>query len=168
MRNCKMCNKETKNVLFCSRKCANTYKNINNHPTKGKGKGTPFCQKCKTNHVPSYGYKLCTDCSKNRFIFSTDPSKKELREKYRHSKHSTGMQSYIRTHARLIFFKSKNQVVSCANCGYDKHVEVCHKIPITDFNEESKLSQINSLENLVGLCPNCHWELDNYLLQINM
>jgi hypothetical protein len=24
---------------------------------------------------------------------------------------------------------------------------------------------VNSLDNLVGLCPNCHWEFDHGLLQ---
>jgi hypothetical protein len=25
---------------------------------------------------------------------------------------------------------------------------------------------VNSLDNLVGLCPNCHWEFDHGLLQL--
>jgi predicted HNH restriction endonuclease len=25
---------------------------------------------------------------------------------------------------------------------------------------------VNALDNLVGLCPNCHWEFDHGLLQL--
>ena len=48
----------------------------------------------------------------------------------------------------------------CSVCGYDKHVELAHKKSIGSFSKDSKLSEINSLENLVYLCPNHHWELD--------
>lgn len=34
------------------------------------------------------------------------------------------------------------------------------------FSMDSLISEINSLENLIYLCPNCHWEFDNELLII--
>lgn len=51
-------------------------------------------------------------------------------------------------------------------CGYDKHVEVCHIKAIRDFDLKTKIKDINSKENLVLLCPNCHWEFDNGLLTL--
>jgi len=52
----------------------------------------------------------------------------------------------------------------CYNCGYDKHIEVCHKKAVSNFSDDSKLSEINALDNLIALCRNCHWEFDNGLL----
>ena len=50
---------------------------------------------------------------------------------------------------------------SCECCGYDKHFEAAHIKPIGSFPLDTPISDINSLENLVSLCPNCHWEFDN-------
>lgn len=52
----------------------------------------------------------------------------------------------------------------CVNCDYFKHAEVCHIKSIQDFVKDTPISVINSLENLVALCPNCHWEFDHGLL----
>lgn len=49
----------------------------------------------------------------------------------------------------------------CEKCGYDKHVEVCHIKPIHSFDLETSLEVINDKNNLIILCPNCHWEFDN-------
>ena len=47
-----------------------------------------------------------------------------------------------------------------------KHVELCHIKPIHSFSETSTLGEINSENNVVQLCPNCHWEFDNGFLDI--
>lgn len=52
-------------------------------------------------------------------------------------------------------------IKECENCGYDKHVEVCHIKPISDFNEDALITDINNRSNIKILCPNCHWEFDN-------
>ena len=54
----------------------------------------------------------------------------------------------------------------CFACGYNKHIEVCHKRPISEFSLATKMGVVNSKENLVYLCPNHHWELDNKLLKL--
>lgn len=61
---------------------------------------------------------------------------------------------------------SLKPTLKCSNCGYDKHVEVCHIKSISSFNNESKISEINDISNLILLCPNCHWELDNGILKL--
>ena len=41
----------------------------------------------------------------------------------------------------------------CMKCGYDKHVEVCHIKPISQFSEDTLLSTINDRANLLLLIP---------------
>lgn len=55
---------------------------------------------------------------------------------------------------------------SCAICGYEKHVELAHIRPVTDFPDEALLSEVNHPSNVVQLCPNCHWEFDKGLLTL--
>lgn len=54
----------------------------------------------------------------------------------------------------------------CAACGYDTHVEVCHIKPISSYEPETAVADINHPENLIYLCPNHHWELDNGVLKL--
>lgn len=67
--------------------------------------------------------------------------------------------------ARITFFKN-NKNPKCHICGYDKHVEVAHIKAVSEFEDSATISEINSVNNLIGLCPNHHWEYDNGLLTI--
>ncbi len=58
----------------------------------------------------------------------------------------------------------KSYVPICANCNYNKHVEVCHIKGISDFPDDAQVKEINHVDNLRYLCRNCHWELDNGLI----
>lgn len=80
---------------------------------------------------------------------------------------SRGKFHNIRIHARKVM-KEANVDKACKICGYKNYVEVCHIKAIADFNKDSLVKNINSLNNLLYLCPNHHWELDNGLLQINL
>ena len=51
--------------------------------------------------------------------------------------------------------------LACACCGYDKHVELAHIKPVSSFDVNTLISVVNSEENVIQLCPNCHWEFDN-------
>lgn len=53
----------------------------------------------------------------------------------------------------------------CQNCGYDKHVEICHVQAIGTFPEDTPVYIVSGIENLVALCPNCHWGFDNSVLK---
>jgi predicted restriction endonuclease len=46
-------------------------------------------------------------------------------------------------------------------------VEVAHIKAVSNFSEDSLISEINDISNLIGLCPNHHWEYDNGLLDIS-
>lgn len=72
--------------------------------------------------------------------------------------------AHLRTIARHLYNKANLPRV-CANCGYAKHVEICHIQPINTFPDDTPVAVINALENLVALCPNCHWEFDHGLLR---
>ncbi|MCZ2098085.1 MAG: hypothetical protein LC121_17815, partial [Anaerolineae bacterium] len=73
--------------------------------------------------------------------------------------------AHLRTIARNLYDKAGLPHV-CANCGYDKHVEICHVKPINSFTDDTPVAVVNALYNLVALCPNCHWELDHRLLRL--
>ncbi|MCI0560173.1 MAG: HNH endonuclease, partial [Nitrososphaera sp.] len=73
--------------------------------------------------------------------------------------------SSIRTHARKVYYASGG-ARCCFVCGYDRYIEVCHIRDVSDFPDEALISEINSVNNLVGLCPNHHRELDKGFLTI--
>ncbi len=53
---------------------------------------------------------------------------------------------------------------ACLECGYSNHVVVCHIKPVSDFSMNATISEVNTEDNLVSLCPNHHWEFDHGLL----
>lgn len=89
-------------------------------------------------------------------------TKKELFEK---RKTWQSARSTIQKSARQVFFES-TESPKCAVCGYSKHVEVAHIRPVSDFEDFATIEEINSPSNLIGLCPNHHWEYDHGILKI--
>jgi len=71
--------------------------------------------------------------------------------------------SSIQKNARRIFMKSSIKK-ECFICGYEKHIEICHKKSVSEFSDDTLIGEINNIDNLVGLCPNHHWEYDKGLL----
>ncbi len=57
--------------------------------------------------------------------------------------------------------------MKCAVCGYDKHVEICHRKSVSDFPNTALIAEINAIENLSALCRNHHWELEHGLLKLS-
>lgn len=78
-------------------------------------------------------------------------------------------QSYRSTVRKLAekIYKESNKEMKCIVCGYNKHVEIAHIKAVSDFDDNSRISSINALENLIALCPNHHWEFDNNLIKLN-
>lgn len=72
----------------------------------------------------------------------------------------------IQRMARAVY-KEHTQSPQCLICGYDKHVEVAHIKAVAEFDDNATIGEINSINNLIGLCPNHHWEFDNKLLKLN-
>jgi hypothetical protein len=158
MKKCFHCNNDTTNPKFCSRSCA--AKVTNKTP---KRKITRICSKCN-NTVKDYRSTLCNI----HFEIKKQQSKEVIENhtlEYYFSKdslkslHVSSKAVHIRQIARRWF---KNLLkLPCAKCGYNKHVELCHIKPIKSFPVTATIKEVNSKENIIQLCPNCHWELDN-------
>lgn len=73
--------------------------------------------------------------------------------------------SAIRKRAEKVFSDS-GKPLKCAICGYDVHVEIAHIKAVADFPGDTLISEINSEDNLIALCPNHHWEYDHGILKL--
>jgi len=73
---------------------------------------------------------------------------------------------HICAHARKVFHRAFPKSV-CEKCGWDKHTQVCHIKPVEGFSGEDTVGAINHISNLLGLCPNCHWEFDKRIWNIS-
>ena len=128
------------------------------------------CKTCQSLYRSNYGFNTC-ECGQ---IKRKNSSKcKKCHSKIKHTTLGEAIEkyskfgasnhyNYIRARARLKIKENQN----CQNCGYLHHVEVCHIKPISEFNEDSLVDDINDDSNLLFLCPNCHWEFDNKLLTV--
>jgi predicted restriction endonuclease len=156
---CRCCNKpimvdekqkvrEVRRKVFCDHSCSATFNN------QQRGIKEPI----KKNKEPRPKKKNKeSKPKKEKFEFILGLTKKDLFEKheiyYR-------FRAVIRKHAHYIFNKHyKDQ--KCKVCGYNTHVEVCHIKSVSSFSDDTLIIEINSIDNLVGLCPNHHWEFDN-------
>lgn len=160
---CKMCNKETTNKKFCSLSCSAIYNNshISLNPPK-RQKQPHYCEKCgKYLHLGWKGPKRCNECNSN----IKDWSKITLND-FKNGRTLSNYHSRLRSLARKMYNKT-DQPKCCSKCGWKHHYEVCHIKPIKDFNENDTISTINNIDNLIALCPNCHWMLDHNLLVLD-
>lgn len=108
---------------------------------------------CSCGNYKTLKSKLCQKCSVNkRTKFETV---KDVIHSARHGQ--SAKFNIIRGRARSQYKHIKN----CEHCGYNKHVEVCHIRPISDFPDDALISEVNDRSNIKILCPNCHWEFDH-------
>lgn len=148
---CIMCNSQTSNPKFCNRSCAARFNNVK-YPKRQK---EHQCKGCET--PVGAGNRYCKKCAirrRNTYEFATLRS---ITRKYRKYTPAAAY-NIIRQRARNIL-KRAGRIV-CEICGYAKHFEAAHKIPISSYPDTALLRDINRPENLLALCPNCHWELD--------
>jgi hypothetical protein len=104
---------------------------------------SPMCRKC------FYDYQTSIISSDDRIISSMFYNCGE-RNKY----------NGVRCHARRLI-KSLRLEFKCKCCNFSSGVQVCHIKSISSFDENSKLSEVNDIKNLILLCPNCHWLFDH-------
>lgn len=138
---------------FCDHSCAASYCNSNKMVKIKK------CIICGNPSSSKYS-KYCDNCRK--MVTHTLGSKKIGEIQITRNGLRMNKYSKICAQARYLHSKSSN---SCQRCGYSKHIEVCHISPISSFDPSTPISVINSAENIIILCPNCHWELDNGLIK---
>lgn len=148
---CFQCQKFTPNPKFCSLKCSATYNNTKN-PKRQARRPCDSCGRSNKSTTSS----LCRKCRPP--VFDRTIGDIQTEAKYQRN-------SQIRGHARRILGKSKVPK-HCGVCLYDKHVEVSHIVPISNWPEDTLLSIVNSLDNLEYLCPNHHWEHENSIYEV--
>lgn len=152
---CPNCNEETKNPKYCSRKCATI---VNNKLNPKRTKKAPvarkpvICKSCSSPFIIKRGnvQKFCNACIESENIKISDVAYEQ------HGKHHKyNFVRYMSRKKGLSLFKE------CSNCGYSKHIEIAHIKPVSEFRDDQKISEVNAKENLLALCPNCHWEFDH-------
>lgn len=137
---------------FCSSSCAASYNNrvIIKRQLEG------ICKKCS---IPIHSSRVyCNKCFKDSLesnLTQKNPTYADILKSRKYQPHSV-----IRIHAQKIYFKNFTKI-ECVKCGYSKHIEVGHIKAIKDSAPTDRLLTINDPSNLLGLCPNCHWEFDN-------
>lgn len=164
--NCLQCNRETTNPKFCSQSCSAKYNN--SHGLIGcKGLKSYYCKKCNTllyiGWQKGRNRKVCDQC-KNNLNQPKNWSKITLGEQKK-NRTLTNAHAHIRSLSRQIYKKS-NKPQRCIKCGWGLHYEVCHIKPISSFDDSTTIAEINHIDNLVALCPNCHWAFDHGHLKL--
>jgi 5-methylcytosine-specific restriction endonuclease McrA len=152
---CLQCGVETNNPKFCSTSCAAKY---NNRIRPKRKRRRYFCKSCGVETGNRRNY--CTSCNPTKPRDFSNVTLAEIRSRTRYQANA-----WIRNLARRAYYAS-DKPQHCVQCGYSRHIEVCHLKSIQDFPESTTISVINSLDNLVALCPNCHWELDHGILSL--
>ena len=125
---------------FCSKTCSVSYNNV----TRNKKKKSKVINK---KQLPKY----------------LTMTKKELFSYYNNWQTA---RNQIRKHAVKTYNES-NKPKYCHICGYSHHYDVAHIKSVSSFSDNSKLQDINNIDNLIALCPNHHWEYDNSILKLN-
>ena len=144
---------------FCSKSCAASHNNKITKLKHGKNCSTKICKNCDIIH--SRSSEFCSQKCKTENFMKNKTIKESLTPGERQQKFS-GIRGIARNYAKYLPNKTK-----CQNCGYDKHVEIAHIKGISTFNEDDLLSNVNDENNLLALCPNCHWEFDNNILDLS-
>ncbi len=153
--NCNNCGSLTSNPKYCTRRCAA----ISNNKKFPKRTLEGTCLTCK---LPVRSKrKYCSSC---RPTFMTANVTIGV---YRNAlsvkgKHPSWLNSHIRGLNRT--FNADLTKLPCHNCGYSKHVELAHIRGVATFPDETLVSEVNAKSNVIQLCRNCHWELDNGIL----
>ncbi len=164
MNTCVYCGIETSNPKFCSKSCSAKF---NNNLSPKRTKKHKTCKSCGVLLESRNTY--CKDClckSGVAYRGSDLIASKTIQENSsEQGKHANAYRS-IRESARRALIRSDRER-KCAKCGYTHYVECCHKKSISSFAKETLVSIVNSLDNLVWLCPNCHWEFDHGLLDLD-
>lgn len=142
--------------VFCSRACSAKFNNAR------RAKKEYTCSNCGVVKKQTRRTTLCRNC---RFVVIVHEFGKQAVSDFK-STFARHKYQLVRHHAHRvasILRMSKR----CFVCGYDKHVELAHKKAIYLFDVTVTLNEINAKENLVYLCPNHHWELDNGILNLS-
>lgn len=155
-------NWEFRRRKFCNKSCSASYNN------KNRIKKVKKCLYCNSDIVGKSVRKFCSrKCSSEQQSLLSQKARESTTKKELFERRGSwqSARAGIQKDARTVYLKS-GKPMECKICGYSKHVEVCHIISVSEFSEDSTFGEINNPNNLVGLCPNHHWEFDNGFIQI--
>lgn len=142
---CQNCNKSFTprwtDAKFCGRSCAAKFNNKN--------------RKRRSQMI-----NLTSPIPKIRSA-AIDYTLQDLKNKYNLNQYH----AKIRGWSRATYLKSQ-RATKCAYCNYTLHVDICHIKDIKLFTMDSKISEVNNIDNLIALCKNHHWEFDNNQLSL--
>jgi hypothetical protein len=137
---------------FCNSSCAAKFNN-KKFPKRKKHANT--CKLCG-EFVPK-PRRVCDDCLQVTQVLLKQ-TKGELLDILGGSQ--TLLRARISNHARRYY----QGEFECKICSYNKHVEICHKKPVSSFPLSALIRDINAPANLVALCATHHRELDLKLM----
>ena len=168
---CKFCNsviaipdnkkiQNTKRKQFCNKSCAAKFNNIgkNRHRSiNDNDSNYPTKFKRKPNVMPLEVY--------NKLNSILNKTKGEM---FIYRKNWQSARSAIQKSARSIYFTNATHTHCCRkSCMYALHIDVAHIKPVSDFSDSTYINEINTKENLMGLCKNHHWEFDNGYISLD-
>jgi hypothetical protein len=153
--------REVRSKRFCNMSCSGTY-----NGKRIKKSRIRVCKKCNAEFETkrNNGRRFCDVCK-----YKKDGDDFGLKTKgylFEKRKNWQSARTAIRRHAEKIYGAINKGERKCKACGYEKHTELCHIKPVSKFEDEATLNEINKMDNLIVLCPNHHWEFDNGIIKI--
>lgn len=150
---------QIKKRKFCNSSCSASY---NNERRERKKKENVEEKILNTREKLNLRKEKIKETRINNDFLRSNISKKEL---FCTSKTYQNARSYICRSARKVYMSSDKEKF-CIYCGYNLHFDVAHKKSVSEFPGEAKIKEINSIDNLIPLCKNHHWEYDNGFLSL--
>jgi hypothetical protein len=150
---CLHCQKPTTNAKYCSRSCAVTSNN-SKHPRRTKSKVCDF-EGCSEIIFSSRKF-----CSEHRYGGRRFETIGDLRAAAKYQ-----VNAYARYFARN-WARQNLDLTKCAVCDYRTHIEIAHIEPLAKFPDDTPIAE-TYINNVIGLCPNHHWEFDNGYLVLS-
>lgn len=172
---CKHCTRSFQKLLseykrsanhFCSRSCSAKLSNLSRTVTR-KIKTCLTCQNTYTNTKEHRSTRFCISC-KEKYVNSTEYLKAMTLKDYKQSKALLRPPSWRNADLRGLNRQWNKSLTTlpCQRCNYNLHVELCHIKSLSKSSLSETLGEINSPENNLVLCRNCHWEFDHQLLDL--
>lgn len=124
-----------------------------NLPLEGPGRQKRVCDSCtskRAGHVKRDGKFIEFEALTRDEVFEWKADKKEPWFYARIAIQKRAREKYQRS----------NKPKHCVVCGWSDHIEVAHIKGAMSFPGDTPIGVINSLDNLIALCPNHHWCYD--------
>lgn len=145
--------------VTCSLSCASKTGHLKHHhvmdgPKHEKGWARKSCPVC--NSIMTWNASRCRRC---RFAHEREAEENRTWQDIKEKRGTNAAHAYVRAKARKKFettwFEKR-----CVLCSFEGVAEIAHIKAVGSFPDTALLGKINSKENLIPLCPNCHFAFD--------